>query len=140
MTKVLFLCTGNSCRSQMAEACLQAIDPALTVRSAGTDPCEAVNPYAVRAMGEVGIDIAGRIPQSVETCTGEPWDYVITVCDHARGTCPHFTGIVAHRLHIGFADPAEATGSDEDIMRVFRTVRAEIREAMNRFYHEYIHQ
>ena len=109
--KVLIICTGNSCRSQMAAADLEQLCPLWTVRPAGTRPAPEVNPLAVRVMAEDGIDISGRIPMSVSRYIPEPWDTVITVCGGARETCPVFTGRVSERLHIGFDDPAAAEGS-----------------------------
>lgn len=131
--RILILCTGNSCRSQMAMRFLQACDSRLDVHSAGTQPTAEVNRYAVRVMEEAGVEMAGTFPKSVERYLREPWDYVITVCDHARENCPVFTGAVQHRLHLGFPDPALATGSDDEIMNVFRSVRDEIREAVGSF-------
>jgi arsenate reductase (thioredoxin) len=139
MTKILILCTGNSCRSQMAEALLRDIDPALDVHSAGTSPAARVHPMAVAAMREIGIDIGGRRPKNVTEFLGERFEYVITVCDHARETCPFFSGAVGLRLHMGFEDPAEATGSEEEILDVFRHSRDEIREAFEAFHRQYIH-
>lgn len=132
--KILILCTGNSCRSQMAEGFLKTLDPELEVYSAGTDPSGQVHPKAVSAMQEVGIDISDGYPKSVDRFIDKPFDYVITVCDSARETCPVFTGKVIHRIHIGFEDPAEATGSEEEVMNVFRKVRDEIREQFHAFY------
>lgn len=134
MTRILILCTGNSCRSQMAEGFLRLFDPALEVHSAGTSPAACVHPKAVLVMNEVGIDLSGAFPKSVDRFINEPFDYVITVCDHASETCPLFSGTVRHRLHIGFDDPAEATGTDEEVMQVFRRVRDEIRERFLVFY------
>lgn len=136
MTKVLILCTGNSCRSQMAGAFLTSFDPSLEVYSAGTNPSTRVHPKAVQVMKEVGIDLDGAAPKSVDRFIGESFDYVITVCDNAKETCPIFTGKVAHRLHIGFDDPAEAAGAEEHILHVFRRVRDEIRERFHQFYVE----
>ena len=132
--KVLILCTGNSCRSQMAHGFLQSFDKALTVRSAGTEPASQVNQKAVKAMKEVGIDISQHTPKMVDQYINEQWDYVITVCDHANETCPAFFGKVKHRLHIGFEDPSHATGSDEFIWSEFIRVRDEIKEGFWKFY------
>lgn len=140
MLKVLILCTGNSCRSQMAEGFLKSFDSKLEVHSAGTKPAERVHPKAVEVMKEVGIDLSGNKPKLVDRFLGQPFDYVITVCDHAKETCPVFTGKVKHRLHIGFDDPAEATGTDDEIYAVFRRVRDEIHESFTKFYHEQIKQ
>ncbi|NTV61841.1 MAG: arsenate reductase ArsC [Chlorobiaceae bacterium] len=130
---VLILCTGNSCRSQMAEGFLRSFDPELEVFSAGTKPAEAVHPLAVAVMQETGIDILDYRPKCVEEFTSKPFDWVVTVCDGARETCPLFTGEVKHRQHIGFDDPAEAEGSREEVLAVFRRVRDEIREGFRSF-------
>jgi arsenate reductase len=100
-------------------------------QSAGTDPSARVHPLAVKAMAEVGIDISGGTPESVDLHLGQPWDLVITVCDAAKESCPVFPGPV-EKLHISFPDPAEAEGSEEERMRVFRTVRDAIRDRVLR--------
>jgi len=104
---ILILCTGNSCRSQMAEAYLKSLDPRLEVRSAGTSPASRVHPKAVAAMKEIGIELSVARPKPVEGFLRQAFTYVITVCDNAKETCPVFTGSVKHRLHIGFDDPAD---------------------------------
>src|SRR5665811_60 len=111
--KILILCTGNSCRSQMAQGFLQSFDGNLTVCSAGTDPTQNINEKAVEVMKEVDIDISHHKPKSVQIYLDEVWDYVITVCDDANETCPVFVGRVKHRLHMGFEDPSHARGTDE---------------------------
>ena len=132
--KILILCTGNSCRSQMAEAFLKSFDADLEIKSAGTEPAERVNPYAIRVMAEVGIDISLNQTNHVDEYLNDDFDYVITVCDHARETCPIFLGNVNHRLHMGFDDPAEATGSTEEILAVYRKIRNEINTRFSEFY------
>lgn len=132
--RVLILCTGNSCRSQMAHGFLQSFDKRLDVHSAGTRPAARVNPKAVEVMMEAGVDISAHTPKSVDIYLNEPWDYVITVCGGANETCPMFTGEVGKRLHIGFDDPSDAVGSDEFVMSEFRRVRDEIKECFERFY------
>lgn len=132
--RVLILCTGNSCRSQMAHGFLQSFDKNLDVHSAGTKPAARVNPKAVEVMIEVGVDISAHTPKSVDIYLNEPWDYVITVCGGANETCPMFTGEVGKRLHIGFDDPSDAVGSEEFVMSEFRRVRDEIKEGFERFY------
>ena len=132
--RVLILCTGNSCRSQMAHGFLQSFDKRLDVHSAGTRPAARVNPKAVEVMMEAGVDISAHTPKSVDIYLNEPWDYVITVCGGANETCPMFTGEVGKRLHIGFDDPSDAVGSDEFVMSEFRRVRDEIKEGFERFY------
>lgn len=128
--RVLVLCTGNSCRSQMAEGWIRSRLGALwDVRSAGTQPMEHIHPLAVRAMAEVGIDISAGRPQSVTRHLDEPWDLVVTVCDNARDTCPVFPRRVP-TLHVSFKDPASAEGSEEERMAVFRRSRDEIRDRL----------
>ena len=132
--KVLILCTGNSCRSQMAHGFLQSFSHEIDVFSAGTQPAEKVNPKAVEVMKERGIDISGHSPHNVSEYLNEPWDYVITVCGGANESCPVFTGSVEHRLHIGFDDPSDAVGPEEFIMSEFRRVRDEIKYRFEEFY------
>lgn len=134
--KILVLCTGNSCRSQMAYGFLQSFDPRIDVSSAGTKPAVKVNPKAVDAMREIGIDISNHTPESVEKYLGEHWDYVITVCGGANESCPAFIGKVDHRLHIGFEDPSEATGTSEFINSEFRRIRDEIGKRFRQLYDE----
>jgi len=131
--KILILCTGNSCRSQMAEGFLKSFDSELEVYSAGTKPAEKINPKAVQVMKEIGIDISNNYPKDVEQFINQSFDYVITVCDNAKETCPVFIGKVGKQLHIGFEDPAEATGTEEEILSVFRKVRDEIKEEFWKF-------
>jgi arsenate reductase len=131
--KILILCTGNSCRSQMAEGFLKSFDPELEVYSAGTKPAEKINPFAVKAMKEIGIDISNGVAEDVDKYLSQSFDYVITVCDNAKETCPVFIGDVKHRLHIGFDDPAEAVGTEEEVMPVYRRVRDEIKEKFEEF-------
>ena len=132
--KILILCTGNSCRSQIAQGFLQSFDSDLTVCSAGTEPSEKVNDKAVAVMNEVGIDISSAYPKSVNQYHDEEWDYVITVCGGANEICPMFTGHVKHRLHIGFDDPAAITGDEEFVMNEFRRIRNEIKNGFYAFY------
>jgi arsenate reductase len=134
--KLLILCTGNTCRSQMAEAYLKSLDPALEVYSAGTEPGEKVHPKAIQVMAEKGIEIKDGFPKSVNDFIDTPFDYVITVCDGAKESCPVFMGKVDYRMHIGFDDPAEASGTEDDILAVFRRVRDEIFRDFGKFYHE----
>lgn len=132
--KILILCTGNSCRSQMAEGFLKSFDKNLEVYSAGTKPAEKINAFAVMAMQEIGIDISNGISENVDKYLSQSFDYVITVCDNAKETCPVFIGNVKHRLHIGFDDPADAVGTEEEIMPVYRRVRDEIKKDFYDFY------
>ena len=132
--KVLILCTGNSCRSQMAHGFLQSFDKNITVCSAGTQASGKLNAGAVKAMAEVGIDISHHTSDPVEKYLGEEWDYVITVCGGANENCPMFVGKVSHRLHIGFDDPSHATGTPEFIESEFRRVRDEIKKGVQEVY------
>ena len=136
--KILVLCTGNSCRSQMAEGFLKSFDKSIYVVSAGTEPSSEVHPKAIEVMKEVGIDISDGKPKSVAEFLNESFDYVITVCGGAKETCPMFSGEVKHRLHIGFDDPAEAEGSEEFIISEFRRIRDEIKRDFSKFYNENI--
>ena len=136
--KILILCTGNSCRSQMAEGFLRFFDSTMEVFSAGTAPSDRVHPKAVEVMNDVGIDLSDHQPQKVDEFLHDTFDYVITVCGHAKENCPVFLGEVKHRLHIGFEDPAEATGTEEEILREFRRIRDEIQEGFYRFYQDNI--
>lgn len=134
--RILILCTGNSCRSQMAEGFLKSFDARLEVFSAGTHPAPIANPNAVTVMAEMGIDISKNKPTNVDRYVADPFDYVITVCDNAREVCPYFTGNVSHRLHMGFDDPAEATGTPDEVKVIYRQVRDDIREQFYSFYNE----
>ena len=134
--KILILCTGNSCRSQMAEGFLKSLDNSLEVYSAGTDPSGAVHAKAVQVMKEKGIDISAGYPKSVNEFLNTPFNYVITVCGGAQESCPAFMGEVKHRLHIGFDDPADTTGTEGEILAVFRRVRDEIFRNFRKFFEE----
>lgn len=134
--RILILCTGNSCRSQMAEAFLKSFDSQLDVFSAGTKPASQVHPKAVQVMEECGIELSSHRPKMVDQFLSESFDYVITVCDNAKETCPVFVGRVKKRLHIGFDDPAEAKGTEEEILAEFRRVRDEIANKFKAFYTE----
>jgi len=136
--KILILCTGNSCRSQMAEWILRSFDTNLEIYSAGTQPALRVSSKAIAVMKEIGIDISQARPKLVDNFTKQSFDYVITVCDHAKETCPFFTGKVAHRLHMGFDDPTEATSTEEEVLAAFRRVRDEIKIKFKKFYDENI--
>lgn len=136
--KILILCTGNSCRSQMAHGFLESFDHRLIVRSAGTDATGKLNPKAVEVMREIDIDISQYTSDQVNTYLDEEWDYVITVCGGANESCPAFAGKVKNRLHIGFDDPTYAKGSPEFIDSEYRRVRDEIRKSFRRLYDEQI--
>ena len=132
--KILVLCTGNSCRSQMAEGFLKSFDTDLEVYSAGTQPSGEVHPKAIQVMKEKGIDISNGYPKKVDRFLNEAFDYVITVCDDARETCPVFLGEVKERLHLGFEDPAKATGTAAEILNEFRRIRDLIESAFYDLY------
>ncbi|MDP4176694.1 MAG: arsenate reductase ArsC [Bacteroidota bacterium] len=132
--RILILCTGNSCRSQMAEGFLKSFDHEMEVFSAGTKPALRVSTKAIKVMAEKGIDISQEHPKDVDEFVDKSFDYVITVCDNAKETCPVFTGKVQRRLHIGFDDPADAKGTEEEILSVFRRVRDEIEGRFHQFY------
>ena len=134
MTRILVLCTGNRCRSQMAQGILQSLDPHLDVHSAGTKPASEVHPLGIKVMSEIGIDISTHYPKHIDRFIDQEWDLVITVCGGANGSCPMFSGKVGKRMHIGFDDPDAFTGTDEEIIAEFRRVRDEIRRKMQDFY------
>lgn len=136
--KLLILCTGNSCRSQMAEGFLKSFDEKLEVYSAGTAPAGEVHPKAIRVMAEAGIDLGSNRPKRVDEFLKASFDYVITVCGDANENCPVFLGDVKNRLHIGFEDPAKATGSEAEILGEFRRIRDEIKEEFYMFYKEHL--
>ena len=133
---ILILCTGNSCRSQMAHGFLQSFDERLNVHSAGTEASGKLNQKAVEVMKEAGIDISHHTSDSVEKYLGNVWDYVITVCGGANENCPAFLGQVKHRLHIGFDDPSHATGTDEFIQSEYYRVRDEIHAGFRKLYED----
>jgi len=118
----------------MAHGFLQSFDKDLEVFSAGTNPGKVVNPKAILVMAESGIDISHNSPKSVDLYLNQPWDYVITVCDDANETCPVFPGKVKYRLHFGFEDPSNATGSEEFIISEFRRIRDSIKDTFYKFY------
>ncbi len=125
--RLLFLCTGNACRSQMAEGWARHLrSEVLEVHSAGTAPA-GLDPRVVEVMAEVGVDLGGQYSKTVdEALRGGDFDYVVTVCDRAAESCPLFPG-QAKVLHHGFEDPAHGEGSDEEVLALFRRVRDEIR-------------
>lgn len=118
----------------MAEGYLKSLDPGLEVFSAGTRPAERVNPFAMEVMNEIGINISNGVPKHVDKFISLPFDYVITVCDNAKETCPLFTGKVANRIHIGFDDPADAVGTYDEILEVYRRVRDEIKRDFSELF------
>lgn len=131
---MLFVCVNNSCRSQMAEGFLRVLAPErFEVSSAGSIPT-SVNPFACEVMKEVGVDISSQGSNSMEEYTDREFDYVITVCGgEGDNACPAFPGEAGKRLHWGLADPASASGTTEDILRFFRTVRDSIKDRVEQF-------
>lgn len=133
--KILVLCTGNSCRSQMAEGLLREFyGDKYEVFSAGVNPT-AVNPNAIKVMGEIGIDISKHTSKSVNEFINQNFDIIITVCDNAKESCPIFAGN-AERIHWSFFDPAEAKGNDEEILKSFREVRDQIKNKIKNYFSE----
>jgi arsenate reductase len=131
--RILFLCTHNSARSQMAEGLVNHyLSERFAAFSAGTEQTR-VNPFARAAMAELGIDLSAHRSKTLDEFAGQPFDYVITLCDSANETCPLFMGGVK-RLHIGFPDPSQASGSDEEILAAFRQVRDAIKEKLLAFF------
>jgi arsenate reductase (thioredoxin) len=137
MKNILVLCTGNSCRSQIAEGYLRhfAGDKA-AIYSAGIET-HGVNPKAIKVMAEGGIDISDHTSNNVDEYMGIPFDYVITVCDNAKENCPYFS-TKAQRFHQNFTDPAKATGTDEEVMDEFRRVRDRLKAYSKDFIAEHI--
>lgn len=130
--KILILCTGNSARSQMAEGLLRHLaGDRFEVESAGT-VASFVRPQAINVMAEIGIDISGHRSKCLDEFLGTPFDYVITVCDNAKQTCPIFPG-KAERIHWSFPDPAEANGTDVEVLAEFRRIRNQIRAKLAEF-------
>jgi arsenate reductase len=136
--KILILCTGNSCRSQMAHGFMKDLDDRMEVYSAGVSPGYRVAPEAVEVMAEKGIDISRHVPHDVREYLNESFDYVITVCDHAKETCPFFSGEVKHRLHYPFPDPYHAHGGYSEVMKVYRDVRDAIEKKFTELYNDQI--
>lgn len=136
--RILILCTGNSCRSQMAHGFLRSFDRNLDVHSAGTFPASKINSTAVKVMAEAGIDISGHQPKNVDKYISDRWDFVITVCDDANETCPVFPGKVKHRLHMGYEDPSLKRGTEEFILGEFRRIRDMIKNDFYNLYQERI--
>ena len=134
MKNVLVLCTGNSCRSQMAEGLINAkLGDQFVAYSAGTQPSGTVHPKAIAVMAELGIDLSQNESKSTELFRGQFFDHVITVCDSAKETCPVWLGNAGQKTHIGFYDPAEATGKDEEVTAVFRQIRDQIADQILSF-------
>lgn len=124
---ILFLCTGNSCRSQMAEGWTNFLHAGrIAAFSAGTEP-GTVNPRAVKVMAEAGVDLSGHRAKHLKEFLGQPFDYVVTLCDNAQAVCPVFPG-AGRTVHAGFPDPAQASGTPEEVLEEFRRVRDQLRE------------
>lgn len=133
--RVLFLCTGNSCRSQMADGIVNHdFSNRITAVSAGTQP-HGLNPLAVKVMEEINIDISRNSSDHLSRYQGEPFDYIISLCDDADEKCPLFLG-GTKRLHMPFEDPPKAQGSEEEVLQVYRRVRDEIRLQLNNFFEQ----
>jgi arsenate reductase len=122
----------------MALGFLQSFNSEIEVYSAGTFPATKVNPRAIQAMSESGIDISKSSPKSVEAYVNDKWDFVITVCDDANEACPVFLGKVKHRMHFGFEDPSHSSGTEEQIMNEFRRIRDEIKTIFYKFYKDFL--
>ena len=118
----------------MAEGFLKSFDKNLEVYSAGTKPSTQVHPKAIQVMNEVGIDLSKNYPKHSDQFINDELDFVITVCDNAKESCPIFIGKVGKQLHIGFEDPTDATGTEEEILTVFRRIRDEIKRDFYEFY------
>ena len=132
--KILILCTGNSCRSQIGEVFMASYDKRLKVVSAGTEPSSEVHPKAIQVMADLGFDLSEHRPESVNDYLETNFDYLITVCGGAKESCPTFVGKVKNRIHIGFDDPAEAEGSNSFVLSEFIRIRDEINKDFKAFY------
>ncbi len=138
--RVLFLCTHNSARSQMAETFLRRYGgDRFEIHSAGTEPALQVHPLAERVMQQIDLSLAGQSPKHLDVFVDQPWDYVITTCDAANEACPAFPDDT-HRIHWGFADPSTVEGSDAERERAFRRVRDEIKRRVQLFVELRAHQ
>jgi arsenate reductase len=132
--KILIVCTGNSCRSQMAEAFLKRIAPELDIISAGTEPENSLSRSTIEVMKELDIDMTDHYPKDVYDYSGKSFDYVITLCDNAKKSLPKFSGRVSKKIHVGFVDPAMAKGNKESILNEYREVRDDIKNAFIHLY------
>jgi len=132
MNKVLILCTGNSCRSQMAEGLIANAFPKMEVYSAGTKP-EKVNSFAVKAMAEMGIDISNNVSNHADEYAHIDFDYVFTVCDNAKEICPIYPK-AKQLIHHSFSDPADATGTEQEQLKVYVAVRDELATYFKSFF------
>jgi arsenate reductase (thioredoxin) len=133
--KILFLCSGsNSCRSMMAEAILKAMDKSLDVFSAGLNPEPEVDPFALQAMLEIGIDISTNKPINYQKFEGMEVDYLITLCEGTKDKIKSVNIPARHKIHLGFEDPQKANCSDEQILNTYRNIRDEIKNELEYFY------
>ncbi|MCF8369814.1 MAG: arsenate reductase ArsC [Bacteroidales bacterium] len=132
--KVLVLCTGNSCRSHMAEAFLRSFDQKLEVFSAGTLPEREIHPLADKVMSETGIPLNGHFPKNVDGFLHKDFDFLVTVCERARESCPEFKGSIKKQIHIGISDPVHFIGNEEETLKEFRKTRDIIKSSFYRFY------
>ena len=133
--KILILCTGNSCRSQIAEGLLKNLLPKVEVYSAGIET-HGVNPKAIRVMDEINIDLRSHTSNHIEEYSDINFDHIITVCDHAAENCPHFPS-KAQIHHFNFPDPGKANGNEEEILNEFRSVRHLIKKYLEKFISEH---
>lgn len=132
--KILILCTGNSCRSQMAQAILQSFSNKIEVYSAGTKPAKNVHPFAIKMLKDLQLSTENLYPKKVNTFLNTSFDYVISVCGGAKETCPAFIGKVKYRIHIGFDDPDKLEGTSDEILKEFKRIRNEIYVDFHNFY------
>ncbi|MFW6370192.1 MAG: arsenate reductase ArsC [Bacteroidota bacterium] len=136
--RILIVCTANSCRSQISEAFLKELDPDLEVFSAGITEADEIHPKTIQVMKEVGMDISNKKPVSINQYLTQSWDFVVTVCDDARETCPSFHGVVGKKIHYRFIDPVTSEYPEYNRIDLFRAVRDEIRLKVREFYNDYI--
>jgi len=137
--RILLICTGNSCRSQMAEGFLKSFDSKLEIFSAGTIPSGKIDDRAIKVMREVGVDISEHKTKNVQKFTNQYFDYVITLCDNAKEVCPQFNGEIRNKLHISILDPAYSEGTEVEQLDVYRNVRDLIKIKIYDLYHKQIH-
>lgn len=135
MKSILFICTGNTCRSQMAEGLARRLG--WEAYSAGVEPGEAVSPYAVRVMAEIDIDISENQPKDLYQFLAKDLDVIVTLCDHANEVCPEFTGRYQDKIHQGFTDPYGTKGTDKEITDVYRRTRNDIQKWLESLKEKY---
>lgn len=136
--KILIVCNGNSCRSQMTESFLKKFDPLLEVYSAGLEPLDRVNPLAIKVMKEKGIDISNRYPKPISKFLNQDFDYIVTISDKAQESLPSFNGKVKNHVHLNFEDPSKADGFGESKLEIFRKVRDSIEDHFYHFYKSHL--